>query len=200
MSESVETGPVALSRLLDEIRRDGSWREETGRDPNGAAAPSAEPLRAPLPDPALAAALEALDAAVAAAAGELPVESDRAVLGEAIAALRRKLHAELRIYQERQALVNRQTGELLRRLAAQLDPGQPDAALAELWTALGQLDARMAALENAAALARVDRSQLAELDASVEALAQEVEPLGRVRLAVEAIEQRIDAVERGRPA
>jgi hypothetical protein len=199
VTEPAETGPVALSRLLDEIRRDTHWREAIEAAARPTENPAAERLAVPPADAALADAVAALAEAVAAADAVVPIESGRPVLGDAMAALRRQIHAEIRIYQDRQTLVNQHVTAALRRLVDALDPAGADALLAALWSALGRMEARVEAIERVVG-AVGERAPLEQLGSSVEALAQEVEPVGRLRLAVETIEARLAALERARPS
>ncbi|HEV8632712.1 MAG TPA: hypothetical protein VG370_00515 [Chloroflexota bacterium] len=167
----VETGPVALSRLLDEIRADPRWREEVAAlrpEPAGGEGTSEDVLEA---------TLDALEAAIAAADRVVPIDPGRLVIGDAWARVRRQIHSEIRIYQDRQTVVNRQIAAALRRIAAELDPSVPEAAIAELWSALRRIEAR-----------------LGEADA----LAAEIEPLGALRVAVAQLETRLAEVERWR--
>jgi hypothetical protein len=213
VTEPAETGPVALSRLLDEIRADRGWREQVDalarppEPPPAESPPPPERLAAPPADPALADALAALADAIVAADAVVPIGSGRPVVGEAMAALRRQIHGEIRIYQDRQTLVNQQLAASLRRLAAALDPAVPDAPLAALWSALGRLEARIEAIEGAVAAGAADDpavkrigAELTALRGGVDALGHELEPLGRVRVAVADLGARLEALERDRAA
>jgi hypothetical protein len=168
-----ELGPVALSRLLDEIRADARWREELAALREGAEAPATAQPSAE----AIASALDELDDAIEAADAVVPIEPGRLVIGDAWGRVRRQIHAEIRIYQDRQTEANRRVAAALRRIAAQLDRSAEGATIGELWRALGQLEARVAATES---------------------LGAEIEPLGAMRVALQEIEARLREVERWR--
>jgi hypothetical protein len=166
-----ESAPVALSRLIDELRADPRWREEiaasragaraTGEGPGGAGATTGGAR--------LEATLAALEGAIAEADAVVPIEPGRLVVGDAWARLRRQIHAEIRIYQDRQTTVNREVAAALGQIAA------------ELRGALDRIEAR-----------------IEERLGATDALAAEIEPLGAVRLAVEQLEARLSEVERWR--
>jgi hypothetical protein len=219
VTEPAETGPVALSRLLDEIRADRGWREQidltgaptgppVGDAPAAAGPPApAERLVVPPADNALADALGALADAVVAADAVVPIGGGRPVVGEAMAVLRRQIHAEIRIYQDRQTLVNQQLAAALRRLVAALDPTASGGPLAALWSAVGRLEARIEAIEATVAAGVGDDpavrrigAEVTALRGGVDALNHELEPIGHVRVAVADLAARLDALERGRAA
>jgi hypothetical protein len=225
-----------VARLLDEIRADVWWHEEvarlrrtggaaapTGQSPADGAAeetvpelpplPDAEPLQAtaplemaPRPSPDLAAAIQAIEAGIRAADAVVTIEPGRPVVGQLWAALRRQIHADARIYLDRQTSINLEILAALRRIERALDPGTADSSIAALWAgvaqvhaALGarldQLAAELAALRAyAVALAartEADRAstgrvaeQVKQVEAAIEALAVEIEPLGELRAAL----------------
>ena len=101
--------PVAISRLLDEIRGDTRWRDELAAlAARGGFAPGG------------AEAVERLSAAIAEAASEVAIEAGSPIVGDAMARLRRRVHAEIRIYQDRQTAVNLEVADAVRRIETRL--------------------------------------------------------------------------------
>ena len=225
-----------VARLLDEIRADVWWREEvarlrrtggsaapTGQPPADAARDETVPQLPPLPDvepppttppleiaprptPGLAGTIQAIEAAIRAADAVVTIEPGRPVVGQLWAALRRQIHADARIYLDRQTSINLEILDALRRIERALDPGTPESSTAALWAAvaqaqaslgqrLDQLAAELAALrayaEALAARVEADRArtgrlaeQVKQVEAAIAALAVEIEPLGELRVAL----------------
>lgn len=212
-----------VSRLLFEIRADQGWREALGpraADAEAAAAEASEPadrgqrheahklspLAAPEVDAALDATMSALSASIDAAEEVVPIVAARPLVGDAWARLRRRIHAEIRIYQDRQSSLNREVLAALRRLEGALDARDPTAAVGSAWAAIGatraeieQLESRLLELHDELAErvrrleARVQRledlpGRLVRLEARIAALeaslVTELEPVGQLRLAV----------------
>ena len=160
---AVEAGPVALSRLLDEIRADARWRGEVAALRSGSGGAEGAPSEGPTSAAeAIGAALAALDEAIEAADAVVPIEPGRLVIGDAWARMRRQIHREIRIYQDRQATVNREVAAALRLVAAGLGStlerleeqlGAADALTSEieplgaLRVAVGELEARLSEVE-----------------------------------------------------
>jgi hypothetical protein len=213
MSEE-QAGTVELvSQLIDEIRGDTTWREELESKRRGDRAPAEEPQvedmpkpspppTAPPRDPALGAALSAGAAALSAAEAVVPIESGRPVIGEAWAVLRRQIHADIRIYGDRQSAVNHELMAALRRIDTALDAGDPVSALGAAWSAIGGLHTRLEVLDaRVRDLERVAKTRLTAIEQRVGSLEQagaaltaEIEPLGALRVAVdELLTRRSDA-------
>jgi len=194
-------GPAAISRLLEEIRRDAGWRErvEALRQVAPAPAePATSPPAAPALDPALRAIVSRLVDAADQAGREPPIEPGRALIGDVWARLRQLIRAEIGSYQARQAVVNGEAVAALQRLVATLDPADPASALGAIWAELlrldataGQLERRLARLEGSAATPRLDA-----VEAAARALASELEPLGALRATVAELEARLARLER----
>jgi len=144
-----EAGPVALSRLIDEIRADRRWREEVAALRSGSA--GSERQASPAADSRPDANLDALDEAIVAADREVPIEPGRPVIGEAWARVRRQIHGEIRIYQDRQTAANQLIAAALRRLDARLAAADALAAEIEpigaLRLAVEELEARLTEVE-----------------------------------------------------
>jgi hypothetical protein len=194
------SGPSALARLLDEIRRDTGWREEIAALAEPAAAsdqPSGRPLAAPPLDPGLPAIVAGLLDAIARAGAGAPAEPGKPFVGDVRARLRQFIRAEIEPYRERQSIVNEQVAAALRRIALALDPADPEGALGALWSELARLDARvdelgrrLASLEGPPGQPRLDA-----LEASAGALSLELEPLGMLRATVDELERRLARLE-----
>jgi hypothetical protein len=209
-----EAGPVAIARLLDEIRRDRRWREEIEAQRSRADTPaSAEPIvAAPPPDAALRIGVAALAHAIEHARAEVPVLPGPPALVGAWARLRAIVLSTVGVYQRRQVFVNGETAAALRRVAELLDPTDPGSAVGALWVEIARLGQRVDAIEarlggdGASALRPGDdegaggASRLDGIERNASALALEIEPLGRVRAAVAEIQARLEALERDRQA
>ena len=201
-----------VARLLDDIRADRNWREavasleagEDGAEPAEEAAPE-EPegeeeapprtprVQVPSAPPAdwgLPVAIEAIEAGIRAADAVVEIAPGRPVVGQPWAALRRQIHADARIYLDRQTAINLEIVAALRRVQQALDPAQLDAGLGAVWAAVGALEARLAALDDHLS-ARIDElgAQRAALDERLTALA------AAHAKTVERLERRLAAVE-----
>src|SRR5437764_1445122 len=71
------------------------------------------------------------------------------------AALRRQVHADIRIYQDRQSAVNEQVLAALLKLEREIDPTETGSSGAALWAAIFALQARLVEVEARAARAEV---------------------------------------------
>jgi hypothetical protein len=200
--------PSEIAKLLDEIRGDVGWREAVAAAQAAASAPPPPARVDEIPAPrvpevgsSLGDAIVAMREAIRAADEPIEIGARTPLLGDAMAAFRRRLHDEIRISQDRQTAANRATLAALERLAAQVDPANRESALGVLFGAIGELTTvvndlqrRVAALE-----ARVDRQvpRVDALERANEAATSELEPLGQVRVAIAELEARLRALEGG---
>jgi len=187
LNERPAAGLEEIARLLDEIRRDPDWRAEVA----AAAAPVIRAVTVEPPRPSVAAVqveladtVKTLLSAIEQADEPIAVGIGTPVVGEAMAAFRRRVHAEIRLSQDRQTAVNKVLVAALRRLAEQVATTQ-----GPIWATIDGLAAEVAEL----------RSRVNALEGElgrIEAL--ELEPLGHVRVAVAELVERVKALEGGR--
>jgi len=184
-----------VSRLIAEIRRDASWREAVDKsaqtiEESAPASRTTPGLVAPKPDPQIDATLNQATAAADAADAVVPIVAGTPVVGEVWAALRRQVHADIRIYQDRQSAFNHEILAALRHVQRALEPAAPESALGAAWAGLATIVAAVTALEDRVRrLSSID-VRLANLEQAVEALNLELEPLNQLRVTVDEISRR----------
>jgi hypothetical protein len=193
-----------IAQLLDQIRGDTRWREEVAAARAPAAPqttpPSVEPMltpQAPPPGPALGAAFEAMGAAIRAVDAPIPLDPATPVVGEAMAAFRRRVHAEIRIAQDRQTAVNYAIVAALESLVRHLDPASASSPVGALWNAAGEMAAAVTDLRRQLAALEAQLERLTALERANEMATLEMEPLGQVRVALAELEARLTALEGG---
>jgi hypothetical protein len=156
---------------------------------------------APASDPALADVIRGIAEAIQASVQEVPIVPGRPLIGDAWAVLRRQLHADIRIYHDKQTAVNLALLRTANAMAEALDQNAPVShgpwvALRELIDRLAMFhmsaDGRFRAAEGRldhleARLVRLEgefERRLRRVEEAAETLAVEVEPLGQLRAEV----------------
>jgi hypothetical protein len=211
-----------VAELLDEVRSDTRWRELIAalKQPiPPPPAPPAEPpavgwpeslrvdLPAPASDPTLAELIEGIGQSIHASVQEVPVLPGRPLIGDAWALFRRQLHADIRLYLDRQTAVNLAIFHTARALVQALDQDAP--VNHGPWVALRELIERLRLFHLSAdgrfraAEGRLDHleerlvrleglleTRLRRVEEAAEVLALEVEPLGRLRAEVDELLER----------